>query len=328
MPFHPTRRQMIITAGALASGAFLPGLSRAEPATEVMEGRAFASHWRVTVPAGKGIAGQRGAIEAMLASVDAQMSPWRPDSEIARFNTGEGDALALSGGTPHVAGAALDIARQSGGWFDPTVGPLVARWGFGPIQGGEAGHWQGLSVRDGALHRDRAGLTVDLCGIAKGYALDLVVAHLSAMGFADALVDLGGELASVGQHPSGRDWRVAVEDPRAGMAGAAVTLRLPGGVAVATSGVRAQSYTLSGQRYGHIIAPRDARPSQGRFASVSVLSDIAMVADGWATALMAAGEAGPALARAQGLAALFLVHDGDGLGMETTGDFDAYRLHG
>ncbi|GAB1377231.1 FAD:protein FMN transferase [Pararhodobacter aggregans] len=326
MPFHPTRRQMIAASGAFASTLLLPGLGRAQNLVEVMEGRAFASHWRVSAPAGQGIEAHRPAIDALLAGIDAQMSPWRADSEVTRFNEGTGAESPVSAETAHVARAALDLAAASGGWFDPSVGPLVARWGFGPIRGNEAGDWRGLSVGHASLGRDWPGLTMDLCGIAKGRALDLVRTLLQDAGVADALVDLGGELGSLGRHPAGRDWRVAVEDPRPGNPGAAMGLRLPAGMAVATSGTRAQSYAMGGHRYGHIIAPREGRPSEGRFASVSVLADSAMRADGWATALIAAGEAGPDLARAQGLPALFLAVEGDALRPVMTGDVDRYLL--
>lgn len=326
MPIHPTRRHMLAVTGALASGVLMPGLTHAEGLTETMEGRAFGSHWRVTVPSGQGIARQRAGIAARLAGIDARMSPWRADSEITRFNAGEGNSGTVSPETAHVVRTALDLAETSGGWFDPSVGPLVARWGFGPIHGSETADWRGLALSAGTLQRDRPGLTVDLCGIAKGRALDLVVSHLQAEGFTDALVDLGGELASIGRHPAGRDWRVAVEDPRPGNTGAAVGLRLRPGQAVATSGLRAQSYTLRDRRYGHIIAPRSGRPSEGYYASVSVLSESAMIADGWATALMAAGEAAPELARARGVSALFLAIEAGGLRLETTGGFDRHLL--
>lgn len=326
MPVHPTRRQLIATGGAFASTLLLPGLVHARSPVEVMEGRAFASHWRITAPAGQGIERHRAAITALLAGIDAQMSPWRADSEVTRFNEGTGAESPASAETALVARAALDLAGASGGWFDPSVGPLVARWGFGPIRGSEGADWRGLSVGEASLARDRPGLTMDLCGIAKGRALDRVLALLRDAGIADALVDLGGELSSLGQHPAGRDWRVAVEDPRPDTPGAAMGLRLPKGLAVATSGTRAQSYALGAHRYGHIIAPRDGRPSEGRFASVSVLAESAMIADGWATALMAAGDGGPDLARARGLTALFLAIGNGAIRPETTGGFDRHLL--
>ncbi|MDO5641290.1 MAG: FAD:protein FMN transferase [Paracoccus sp. (in: a-proteobacteria)] len=327
MPIHPTRRQMIALTGAalLASPAYARG---ADP-TQATGGRAFASHWRITGPAGADMDALRPAVEQIIAMVDRQMSPWRADSELSRFNAARRESPA-SGDLARVAGAALEIARASDGWFDPTVGPLVARWGFGPIStadAGQLGRWQGLSVAGDHLAKDAPGLSMDLCGIAKGRALDLIAAHLQAAGIGDALIDLGGELSALGSHPSGRDWQVAVEDPRPDHGGGAAGMRLPGGMAVATSGLGAQGYDIGGDRYSHIIDPRAARPVAGRLASVSVLAASAMRADGWATALLAAGaDRGPELARAQGLAALFLFGDDAGLARMTTGGFDRYLI--
>lgn len=141
----------------------------------------------------------------------------------------------------HVARAALDLARASGGVFDPTVGPLVGRFGFGPILTGEPG-WALLEADGDSIAKPEGGLTLDLCGIAKGRALDRMVSLLADRGAGDLLIDLGGELASLGQHPDGRPWTIGVEDPRPGAAGLAARLT-PMGKAVATSAASARAMT-------------------------------------------------------------------------------------
>jgi FAD:protein FMN transferase len=319
MPFHPTRRQMIALTGA----TLLTGPSRAASPTQTLQGRAFASAWRITGPTDA--ERHRPAIDALLAQIDRQMSPWRDDSEITRFNAAPHDAPASTQLTT-VAQAALTLAQSSNGWFDPSVGPLVAQWGFGPIKGASGGGWQGLAATDTALHKTSPTLTMDLCGIAKGYALDRMAAHLQDAGLQSFLIDLGGELAALGQHPSGRDWHVAIEDPRPTQNAPAAALRLPTGLSVATSGLRAQSYGLGGRDYGHIINPHSAQPATGTLASVSVLHTSAMLADGWATALAAAEESAPQLATANGITALFLFTTKAGLHMQTTGGFDRHLL--
>lgn len=324
MPIHTTRRRMIALTGAvLWAGAARADVSR--PATRTIEGRAFASHWRITAPAETDMERHRNEIDALLARVDQQMSPWRNDSELTRFNLTPRESAA-SPETVAVAHAALDIARASDGWFDPTVGPLVAQWGFGRISGTNTGRWEGLTVKNRSLRKDDPGLTMDLCGIAKGHALDVVAAHLLNAGQRRFLIDLGGELKSAGLHPTGREWQVAVEDPRQTRSGPAAVLHLPAGTAIATSGLRAQSYALGGQHYGHIIDPHKARPAQGSNASVSVLDHDAMVADGWATALAAAGEEGPQIARENAITALFLFNEAGRLKTQTTGGFDRHIL--
>lgn len=329
MPIHPTRRQMIAlgcaTLGVHTVQAAPAIIVPDRAATHSIEGRAFASHWRITAPVSVDLEARRKAITALLDRIDRQMSPWRRDSDLTRFNLGPGES-PVAPEAAFVARAALEMARDSNGWFDPTVGPLVAQWGFGTITGSQAGHWQALSVEGNSLRKELPGLTMDLCGIAKGRALDLMLAHLQDAGLHDVLVDLGGELKSAGQHPSGRDWQVAIEDPRRERQGFAAGLHLPAGMAVATSGLRAQCYDLGQHHYGHIIDPRLARPAEGDLASVSVLGAKAMQADGWATALFAAGAQGPEIARNRGIAALFLFRDGSDLRAESTGGFDRHMI--
>jgi thiamine biosynthesis lipoprotein len=310
-----------LTGAALWAG---PTRSFASGAvTRTIEGRAFASHWRITAPTGVDMEQHRDGLEALLARVDQQMSPWRTDSEITRFNISQHES-PLSPEVAIVADAALGIARESGGWFDPTVGPLVAQWGFGPISGTNIGQLQGLYVSGDSLHKYYPGLTMDLCGIAKGRALDLMAAHLLDAGKTDFLIDLGGELKSAGRHPTGRSWQVVVEDPRPSRTGPAVGLFLPSGTAVATSGARAQSYALGDQNYSHIIDPRQASPVASTTASVTVIDDSAMKADGWATALAAAGTDGPDVAGVHNISALFLLTVDGMLHHQTTGGFDRH----
>lgn len=321
MPFHPTRRQMIALTGA----TLWAGAGRAASPTQILQGQAFASPWRISTAEGTDLEPHRFAIDALLAKIDQQMSPWRDDSEISRFNAARSESAASSQ-LVTVAQTALTLAQTSKGWFDPSVGPLVARWGFGPIKGADMGRWQDLHATGDSLRKSTQGLSMDLCGIAKGYALDRVADHLQNAGVHSFLIDLGGELKSAGQHPSGRDWHVAVEDPRQIRPGPAAALRLPSGLSVATSGLRAQSYALGGVDYGHIINPHSALPATGALASVSVLHSSAMLADGWATALAAAEEAAPQLAIDNGISALFLFTTNGTLHQQTTGGFDRHLL--
>lgn len=305
-PYCPSRRAAL---GAIGAALVLPRAALAS-GVETVLGRAFGTDWRVVAPSGSGIARLAPEFDALFAGVDRIFSPWRADSDISRFNAGPALANCSHPSLASVTKAALDLASRSEGAFDPTVGPLVAKWGFGPIGGGVP-DWRGVSAGPGGVTKARADLTLDLCGIAKGWALDQGVRRVRAAGFDDFLFELGGEFAVRGSHPSGRNWRVAVEAPGASRQGP--VLRLPPGMAVATSGLAAQSYALNGRVYSHIIDPETRAPVAGGLRSVTVISERAMAADGWATALFAAGEtAGPDLARAQGIAALFLIEtDGE-----------------
>lgn len=303
---RPSRRGFF---GLLGAAFLYPSPGRAT-SLEGVSGTAFGTSWQALSLPGTGLTRLAPQIDAVFARVDRQMSPWRGDSTLSRFNTGRRGWHRAEPEVTHVLTAALAIAGQSAGAFDPTVGPLVAQWGFGPIHGSDRPNWRDISVEAEGIEKPRGDVTLDLCGIAKGWALDQAVDLARGDGVTDMLFDLGGELRALGQHPDGRPWRVAVEHPVPGEAAAAVVQLLPG-QAVATSGLKAQSYTLGGHRYGHIIDPAARAPADGGLLSVSVLSGDAMTADGWATALFAAGKTdGPELARRLGLAALFLVENG------------------
>ncbi len=319
---RPTRRTALGMIGATLA---LPQIAQAA-ATQSIEGAAFGTTWQLIASPNDDLGRLPADIDAIFAMVDQQMSPWRSDSDISRFNS-MGPGLHRAGAEMiRVVTAALDLAKLTDGAFDPTVGPLVAQWGFGPIEGGLEPDWRGLSLGDGGIGKARDDLTLDLCGIAKGRALDLAVELVKARGVDDFLFDVGGELKASGQHPSGRSFQVAVQHPVEGQP-APATLRLTDGLAVATSGLQSQSYELAGHTYGHIIDPRRGAPADDRLLSVTVVEQDAMTADGWATALFAAGLSnGPDLAQSNAIDALFLVRDGAGISLIRTGAIERALL--
>lgn len=315
------RRSFLGASLALGASTALP--ARAAP-VPVFGGAAFGSYWRVALAQPADTAAIGRGIEQVVARIDDAMSPYRQTTELSRLNaTDSTDWMPVSRGLASVLETGLDVARRTQGAFDPTVGGIVGRYGFGPITGARIGDASDLDLSGGALRRAKPGMTVDLCGIAKGDALDRIGAELTAMGVTDALIDLGGEVLALGQHPEGRAWRVAIEVPGAGLVRA---LQLTG-LSVATSGDRPQGYVVGDRRYGHIIDPRRGRPATGDLASVSVIAPSAMRADALATSLFAAGaEAAVEMAEALGLDTVLLLRDGAGLKTVTTGKAQGWLL--
>ncbi|SIT05119.1 thiamine biosynthesis lipoprotein [Roseivivax lentus] len=314
--FTQTRRGAL---GLLGASLALPAAAFAGPPVEVVSGAAFGSSWRAVAAPALRSADLRPLFEALFAEIDAALSPWRPESAISRFNAAEAGEPNADPALIEVTRAAMRLARLSDGAFDPTVGPLVAQWGFGPIRGGGVPGWRDISVGASGVGKTRGDLTLDLCGIAKGWALDRVAQHARALGRTDLLLELGGEFIALGRHPDGRDWHLAVEPPVPG-GPIPARLRVPDGHAVATSGTRAQGYVVDGRLYSHLIDPKTQSPVDGALRSVTVAAEDAMSADGWATALFAAGDvAGPELAASRGIAALFLFEESGGPGRVTTG---------
>jgi len=211
-----------------------------------------------------------------------------------------------------VVGAALRIARLTSGAFDPTLGPAVARFGFGPIAGGRGDGPGGLVQVNGALRKRDPHLTFDPCGIAKGFALDQIARHLESRGQGDYLVEFGGETVARGRHLGGRPWQIGVQAPGPGRLEMQRIIALDG-QAVASSGDYENGYDLGGRRYCHIIDPATDEPIANGVRAVSVIARRAMTADALATALMVMGpERGMDFANRQGLAALFVLRDDGG----------------
>lgn len=314
---HLGRRDFIAGAGAAALGWACPAEARE---LTTLGGHAFGSYWRVAAPSGTAARPIRQQIAAIVESIDAAMSPYRADSELARFNARHStDWVRVTPALAMVLRRALDIAGDSGGAFDPTVGPIVGRYGFGPITGARSGAHHQLVAGRGAIRKEDPGLSLDLCGIAKGYALDRINQALHRLGCDSYLVELGGEAVARGRHPSGRAWQVGIEMP--GGAGLRHLVALEE-LAIATSGDQPLGYEFAGRRYSHIVDPHAGTPIRGALASVTVLAPTAMDADGVATAMMAMPpKVAEAFAAETAVDALLLVRGGKGLRRITTGRF-------
>lgn len=308
-------------------------------AVHSLGGAAMGTTWtvRLVAPPAAGLRLLHAAVEAELADVVAQMSNWEADSAISRFNAAPaGSRHAVADGFRRVLEASLEIAEASAGAFDPSIGPVVDAWGFGPPGPGTAPDeamriaglarvgWRRIRLDEAGLLQP-GGLQLDLCGIAKGHSVDAVAARLRAMGVASALVEVGGEVFGWGRKPDGTPWRVLVEAWQGDEDDArpARVLALDG-LAVATSGDRWHRREHDGRRIGHTLDPRSGAPVRDAPSAVTVVAADAMRADAWATALTVLGTgAGFALACDRGLAARFVDHAGAGHAERMTPAFEA-----
>ena len=267
----------------------------------------------------------RAAVESAFAGVVSRMSTYEPASELARFNRHAATSpFAFSPQTLAVLARAQQVAALSAGAFDVTVAPLVGAWGFGAGAAGRGGAaaavptspvgWQQLTVDPvaGTASKAAPALQADLSGIAKGHAVDMAARALSSLGVERYMVEAGGEVRTRGLNADGRPWQIAVERPDAWPQQVHRVVPLQG-LAMATSGDYRNFYEIAGRRYCHEIDPATRAPIAHNLASVTVVHDECMAADALATALIVLGpERGPALARAQGLAALFIVREPGG----------------
>ncbi|MHC5178763.1 FAD:protein FMN transferase [Serratia rhizosphaerae] len=279
-------------------------------------------------------------IDKRLELVNDQMSTYRPDSELSRFNRSRAvDTLfPVSAATAQVVSEALRINRVTDGALDVTVGPLVNLWGFGPegrrTQVPEAAElaqrraWTGidkLAVQGNALVKHIPELYVDLSSIAKGYGVDVVVNYLQSRQVRNYMVDIGGEVRTRGLNGKEQPWRIAIERPSDDAQQRAQLVIQPGNMAIATSGDYRNYFEQDGVRYSHTIDPRSGRPVEHRLASITVISPTCMTADGLSTGLDVMGpERGMALANLLGIPVYMIVKTDDGFEERYSAAFEPY----
>ena len=268
----------------------------------------------------------RAVIDRELARIDQSMSGYRPDSEVSRFNASRSTGwFEVSADLAFVVQAALDVSEASDGAFDVTVTPLVQAWGFGTANTAPADlpdeatlrrlleqtGYRKLHVRQSpaALRKDQPELTIDLNGIAPGFAVDRIAAGFAALGLQSYMIDIGGEIRVRGRNAAGEKWRIAIEEPLDAEDRTPFAILELDELAVATSGEYRHYYARDGKRYSHTIDPRSGRPIEHDLASVTVVHREAMYADAWGTAFNVLGvEAGYGLAETLGMSVMFVVN--------------------
>lgn len=263
-------------------------------------------------------------LQEAVTEVDMQMSTWKLESDLMRFNREPADTwVRLPDRLLEVLSFGLEVGKFSGGAFDVGMGDAVNAWGFAGAEADAQRIRDALNQKrksayeiievDNARGRARkhGAITLDLSGIAKGYGVDRLAQVMLEAGIKDALLSIDGELVALGEQPDGRAWTVAVEKPDYETRSVQSILELKD-VAVATSGDYRHWIDVNGHRLSHTMDPRRGGPLANSPASVTVLAKNCMAADAWATALMVLGEDdGAAIARKLGFDALFLFRDGD-----------------
>jgi len=295
---------------------------------QALNGPTMGTRWSALVfaPEPFDAAPMRAALQAAVDRVDAQMSLWKPDSDLVRLNAAPvAEWVAVPPELMQVLQLGLTVGAASGGAFDLGLGDAVAAWGFGPEAADPARIRAALQASRRPAHeiltldpaggrvRKEAPLQIDLNGIAKGFGVDQLAEALRQQGISAGLVGIDGEMRALGLRPDGQPWTVAVEAPDHDRRSPQSMLALEE-AAVATSGDYRHWVEVGEKRLSHTMDPHLGAPLQAPPASVTVVAPRCAEADAWATALMVLGtERGAALARQRGLSALFLSRGDDGV---------------
>ncbi|MFB9069077.1 FAD:protein FMN transferase [Pseudofulvimonas gallinarii] len=315
-------------AGLLIALLSLAQMSGCGKSTEIvrLDGPTMGTTWSARFAAHRAIDREvvLQAIRTELEDVVVQMSTWRRDSLISRYNNAAaGTWHELPESFAIVLEAALALAAATGGHYDPTVGPLVDLWGFGP--GGRRDKppaaadiaaakarvgWQRIQFEAGTRRLlQPGGLRLDLSSIAEGFAVDRMGEALERLGIDAYLVEIGGELRARGKRPDGMPWRVAIEQPDSG--DVPVTVVPLQDLSIATSGDYRKFFEFAGRRYSHAIDPHTGYPVQHGLAAVTVSASTCMEAGSTATALSVLGpQRGFDYAVRNDIAARLVIRDG------------------
>ena len=245
-------------------------------------------------------------IKLCLEGINHSMSTYQKDSEISRFNSIKDITKPFHAAEDFytVMKTAQKIFKLTAGAWDGTVDPLVNLWGFGrsgtkfevPSESeiefalSQMGFDQIEFLPNQILKKRNLAVTLDLASIAKGYGVDKVSELLLKNKINNFIVEIGGEVYAAGRRKDGQRWRVGINEPRKDAPVDAVyaTLTLEN-KALATSGNYRNFIEIDGKRYSHIIDPKTGWPVDNSVASVSILADTCMLADGLATAILVMG---------------------------------------
>ena len=323
----------------------------------IISGETMGTYYRVTCNCpDRGI--NKGSFDSLLVLINASASTYIPTSIISQFNTSD-SLLALpiaqvdqvyskEGMFDVLWSASLDVAKRSGGYYDPTVMPLVNYWGFGyqlkkaveNVDSTEVERLAGLADFNNLQRtksdefisylKESKDVQLDFSSIAKGLGVDLLSQWLKYKDCDDHLVDIGGELFASGMSHRGEPWVTGINVPDPSAAQNDIFLKLQvSNKGIASSGNYRNFYSVDGVNYGHTINPKSGFPERNELLSTTVIAEDCMQADAWATAFMSMGldKALSLVKESEGIDALFIYNEDGEFRYKSTPLFDQILLN-
>ncbi|MDC7250062.1 MAG: FAD:protein FMN transferase [Sphaerochaetaceae bacterium] len=237
-----------------------------------------------------------------IEDIENKMSINIADSEVSMINKNAGiKPVVVSSDTFTVIKEALEVAALSNGAFDPTVGPLVAAWKIGDDDARVPPQEEidsllplidykmvVLNEEERSVYLEKEGMMLDLGGIAKGYAADEVKKILAENNVKKAIINLGGNVLTVGTRVDNTKWRIGVQNPEADRGGYVMIVNLED-QALVTSGPYERFLVVDGIVYHHILDTNNGYPVVTDLTSASIIADNSFIADALSTALYSLG---------------------------------------
>jgi len=237
-----------------------------------------------------------------LNEIDDKFSVFKPGSEISEINAEAGkDPINISEDTFFLLDKAVEYSRLLEGTFDPTIRPLVDLWGIGskkeriPTEREIAEKLRLVNYRDlelGTVEKTarlkNKGQSIDMGGIAKGYAADVIRDIFKGFNIESALIDLGGNIIVLGGKPDGTPWNVGIQDPFRTRGEHIGILKLVN-KSIVTSGSYEKFFFKDEKMFHHIIDPGTGYPAKSRIVSATIISDDSLDGDGLSTGVYIMG---------------------------------------
>ena len=285
-------------------------------------------------------------IDHLLIEVNRQMNTYQKDSEISLFNNQKRiKKITISKDFFNVLDYSLKIAKETKGAFDPTIGPLVNLWGFGPNGKRKVPSKQNVLItrqwvgyqqlkifpKTKQIRKMNIHLSLDLSATAKGFAVDKIAHYLELNDVKNYLVEIGGEIRTSGRKNKAL-WLVAIEVPNFETNDRSYDKILKlNNQSIATSGSYRNFFLSDGNLFSHGIDQKTGQPIHHNLISVTVIFNSknnqwsCLNADAWATAFMIMGfKKAYALAEKKGIKAYFIFKKDSQLLSKGTSNFNKY----
>lgn len=270
-----------------------------QPQKILLQGVAQGSYYAITYFDDEGRVFQ-SEVDSIFHAVDMSVNLWVDSSVICKVNRNIN--VILDNIFIDNFNISIEAAKLSGGYFDPTIAPLVEAWGFSAKQGVEVTpamidslrqlvDYRNIRIEDGRVVKANPEMRLDFNAIAQGYTSDLIGAFLESRGVTNYIVDVGGEIMARGCKPGGKPWVVGIEKPAADwdserVVQQRVVLRDKG---IVTSGSYRKYVERGGKRYSHSIDPTTGCPVDHQLLSATVIAESSVWADALASICMVMG---------------------------------------
>lgn len=222
------------------------------------------------------------------------------DSDISHINNSDGQKTEVHQVVAEIISNSLEYSRLSGGAFDITIAPLTSLWDInnntGTIPSEDDIHsalnhidYNTISVDEEFVTLSDPDAQIDLGGIAKGYVADKLKSYMVSEGVTSAIIDLGGNILTIGGKSSGDDFKIGIKKPFSENASEYAATIDVNGKSVVTSGIYERYFEKDGKIYHHILDTKTGYPVENNLYSVTIISNTSESGDALSTSAFALG---------------------------------------